>query len=111
MGGIRNGRGFCICSFDGPSEVPRSCCANAVEILVHQVPSRRSLVGAGLRREGFLLNLGFCVLDLGVQQIFWVITLELFVVAGTVVMRPWRQMAVNVIDVWCQLCLMMVSAL
>jgi len=61
--------------------------------------------------KGAVLNLGFCFMDLGIEQIYWVMSALLFYNAICVAFRPWRHVAVNAVDIWTHFCLLMVTSL
>jgi len=55
--------------------------------------------------KGILLNLGFLVMQTGVGQIYWVMTILMVYLLMAINWTPWRHLWVNGLDIWAHMCL------
>mmetsp|Transcript_77142 Transcript_77142/g.249753 ORF Transcript_77142/g.249753 Transcript_77142/m.249753 type:complete len:476 (+) Transcript_77142:2162-3589(+) len=57
--------------------------------------------------KGILLNLGFLVMQTGVGQIYWVMTILMVYLLMAINWTPWRHLWVNGLDIWAHMCLIL----
>jgi len=60
--------------------------------------------------KAILLNFGFLIMETGIGQIFWVMTILMAYICLAIIWTPWRHLSVNLLDIWAHLCLWLVTS-